>query len=165
MLANGTPSCLQTRPECGPSYLGSTLARIYVAHRQQTHHGTFKTRIEPFLGLANEADIGFAHAPAFGLARVLRTIKDEHLARYGLGRDQVWVLWHVARAVDLPGVVDPLYDVDARLCRRQRVSAEFATLLVIRAAVEHVRPSPGARWNMHRRDLEVVCRLPGRVGA
>ena len=96
---------------------------------------------------------------------MLRAIKDEHLARHRLGRDQVRVLRHVARAVDLPGMVYPLHDIDARLCRRQRVPAELAALLVVRPAVEHVRTRPGARWDLHGRDLEVVSRLSGRVGA
>jgi hypothetical protein len=124
-----------------------------------------KTRIGPFLSLANEPNIRLAHATTLRLARVLCAIKDEHLARHGLGRDQVWVLRHVARAVDLPSMVYPLHDVDACLRRRQRMPAELAALLVVRATVEHVRARPGARWDLHGRDLEVVCRLPGRVGA
>ena len=96
---------------------------------------------------------------------MLGAVEDEHLARDGLGRDQVRVLWHVARAVHLACVVDPLHDVDARLARGERVSAELAPLVVVRAAVEDVRAWPGARGDLHRRDLQVVRCLTGRVRA
>ncbi len=46
---------------------------------------------------------------------MLGTIKDEHLARDCLGGYQIWVLRHVARAIDFALVVDLLHDVDARL--------------------------------------------------
>jgi len=95
---------------------------------------------------------------------VLGAIKDEHLARHGLGRDQIRVLRHVSRAVDLARVVDPLHDVDPRLARRQRVPAQLAPFVVVRAAVEHVRAgTPGARGDLHGRDLEVVRCLAGGV--
>ena len=96
---------------------------------------------------------------------MLGAIKDEDLARHGLGRDHVRVLRHVPRAVDLARVVDPLHDVDARLARGERVSAELAPLVVVRAAVEHVRTWPGPRRDLHRRDLQVVRCLAGRVRA
>jgi hypothetical protein len=50
-------------------------------------------------------------------------------------------------------VIDPLDDVDARLARGERVSAELAPLIVVRAAVEYVRAWPGPRGDLHRRDL------------
>ena len=96
---------------------------------------------------------------------MLGAVKDEHLARYGLGRDQVRVLRHVSRAVDLARVVDPLHDVDPRLARGERVPAELAPLVVVRAAVEHVRAWPAARGDLHGRDLQVVRCLAGRVRA
>ena len=107
----------------------------------------------PLLSLAYKPDVGLAHAAALGLARVFGPIKDEHLARDGLGGDQVWVLRHVTRAIDLARVVDPLHDVDARLARGQRVPAELPTLIVVRATVEDVRAWPGARGDLHGRDL------------
>ena len=91
-------------------------------------------------------------------------IKDEHLARHGLGRDQIRVLGHVSRAVDLARVVDPLHDVDPRLARRQRVPAQLAPFVVVRATVEHVGAgTPGARGYLHGCDLKVVRRLAGGV--
>ena len=96
---------------------------------------------------------------------MLGAVEDEHLARDGLGRDQVWVLRHVARTVYFACVVDPLHDVDARLARGKRVSAELAPLVVVRAAVEDVCAWPGARGDLHRRDLQVVRCLAGRVRA
>ena len=96
---------------------------------------------------------------------MFRAVEHEHVARDGLGRDQVRVLWHVARAVDLARVVDPLHDADARLRRRERVSAELAALLVIGAAVEDVRARSAAGRDLYRRDLQVVGGLAGRVRA
>ena len=95
---------------------------------------------------------------------MLGAIKDEHLARHGLGRDHIRVLRHVSCAVDLARVVDPLHDVDPRLARRQRVSAQLAPFVVVRAAIEHVRAgTSGARGDLHGCDLEVVRRLAGGV--
>lgn len=48
---------------------------------------------------------------------MLRTVKDKHLARDGLRCNQIRVLRHVARAVDLSIVVNLLNDLDARLWR------------------------------------------------
>ena len=96
---------------------------------------------------------------------MLRPVEHEYVARDGLGRDQVRVLRHVARAVDLARMVDALHDADARLCRRERVCAELAALLVVRAAVEDVRACPAASRDLHRRNLQVVRRLAGRVRA
>jgi hypothetical protein len=96
---------------------------------------------------------------------MLGAIKDEHLARHGLGRDQVRVLRHVPRAVDLARMVDSLHDVDARLARGERVPAELAPLVVVCTAVEHVRARPGPRGDLHRRDLQIVRCLAGRVRA
>ena len=96
---------------------------------------------------------------------MLGAVEDEDFARDGLGGDQVRVLRHVARAVDLARVVDLLHDVDARLARGQRVPAELAPLVVVRAAVEDVRARPGARGDLHRRDLQVVRRLSRGVRA
>ncbi len=96
---------------------------------------------------------------------MLRPVEHEHVARDGLGRDQVRILRHVARAVDLARVVDPLHDADARLRRGERVPAELAALLVVRATIEDIRARSVAGRDLHRRDLEVVGRLAGRVRA
>lgn len=96
---------------------------------------------------------------------MFRAVEHEHVARDGLGRDEVRVLRHVARAVDLALVVDPLHHPDARLRRGERVPAELAALLVVRAAVEDVRARSAAGRDLHRGDLEVVGCLAGRVRA
>jgi len=71
----------------------------------------------PLLCLPDQSDIGFAHTAPLRFARMLRAIKDEHLTRDGLRCDQIRVLRHVARAVDLSIVVNFLSDLDARLWR------------------------------------------------
>jgi hypothetical protein len=76
----------------------------------------------PLSVLPNEPNVGFAHAGLVRLAGMFRAIKDEHLAADGLGRDHVGFLGHVAGAVDLALVVDPLDDGDAR-CGRDGVPA------------------------------------------
>ena len=96
---------------------------------------------------------------------MLCAVEHEHVSRDGLGRDQVRVLRHVARAVDLARMVDALHDADARLCRGERVAAELAALLVVRAAVEDVRAWSAARGDLYSRDLQVVGRLARRVRA
>jgi hypothetical protein len=45
------------------------------------------------------------------------------------------------------------------------VPTQLAPLVVVRAAIEDVRARPGARGDLHRRDLQVVRCLAGRVRA
>ena len=84
---------------------------------------------------------------------MLGPVKDEHLARHGFCGYHIGVLRHVARAVDLALMVDFLHDVDARLARGQRVPAQLAALVVVRAAVEDVCAWSGTRGDLHRGDL------------
>jgi hypothetical protein len=135
--------------------------------RRQPRHALPTTEAinSPFLSLPYEPDVRLTHPAALRLARVLRPVEHEHVARDGLSRDQVRVLRHVARAVDLARMVDALHDADARLCRRERVPAELAALLVVRAAVEDVRACAAAGGDLHRCDLQVVRCLAGRVRA
>jgi len=73
----------------------------------------------PLLGVPSQRDVGLALGPA-RLRRVLGAVEHVDLAHDGLGRDQVRVLRHVARAVHLARVVDRLGDLDPGLGRRVR---------------------------------------------
>ena len=75
-----------------------------------------------------------------------------------LRREQVGVLWHVPRAVDLALVVYALRDVDTRLLRRgrERVAPELAALVIVIRAVEHVARRARAFGEVHFGDLEVI---------
>ena len=128
-----------------------------LAHKRHSH--------APLLGLPGEPDVRFAHATALWLARMLCAIEDEYFPRDGLGRDQVWVLRHVARTVDLALMVDALNYLDARR-GGQRVAAELAPLIVVVAPVEAVRRGAVvALWKVDGGNLEVVLGLPRRVRA
>ena len=110
--------------------------------------------------LPHQPDIGLAHAPPLGLARVLRPIKHKHLPAHRLGRDEVGVLGHVPRAVDFAFVVDALDDLDAR-GGGEGVPPEFAPVVVVVATVELVRTRGGVvtLGYLDGRDLEVVLCL------
>ena len=96
---------------------------------------------------------------------MLRTIKHQHLTRHSLGRDQFRILRHVARSVDLSGMVNPLGDLNAR-CRWDGVTSELTALIVVVTAVQFV----GA-WGVvtfgdrDSGDLEVILGLTGGVGS
>ena len=112
----------------------------------------------PFFCLPNEFDIRPTHTSPFWLARVLCSIKDEYLSRDRFRSDQVWILGHVTRPVHLSRMIDLLYDLDAWL-GWDSVAAEFATLVVIVAAIELVCQGAVALRDMNGGDLEVVLRL------
>jgi hypothetical protein len=143
-----------------PLSAGSTRCRTY--DRVSLH--LVKAQLSaPLLGLADETDIRPTHPVPLRLVRVLRAVEHEHLAVDRLRREQVRVLRHVPRAVDLARVVDALHDLHAP---RERVPAQLATRVVVRAPVEHVRAPPtGAQGDLHGRDLQVVACLPGCVRA
>ena len=101
----------------GQAIAAGQLFNTQLAHKRHSH--------APLLGLPGEPDVRFAHATALWLARMLCAIEDEYFPRDGLGRDQVWVLRHVARTVDLALVVDALNYLDARR-GGQGVAAEGA---------------------------------------
>jgi hypothetical protein len=67
----------------------------------------------PFALLPFEPDVRPALLPFRRLGLVLCTIKDQHIPHPRLGRDEVGVLGHVSRAVDLVLVVDGLLDADS----------------------------------------------------
>jgi hypothetical protein len=117
----------------------------------------------PLLRLPDKADVRPTHPIPLGLVRVLRAVEHEHLAADRLGGEQVRVLRHVPRAVDLARVVDALHDLHAP---RERVAPQLAARVVVRAPVEHVRATPaGAQGDLHGRDLQVVACLSGCVRA
>jgi hypothetical protein len=80
----------------------------------------------PFLRVSPQRDVRLAGVSS-GLRRVLCAIKDVDLTHHSLGRDQVGVLRHVARAVDFAGVVDRLNDLDTRF--RRLVCTNFCYLV------------------------------------
>jgi hypothetical protein len=119
----------------------------------------------PLSVLPNEPDIRPTQSTLVGLVRVLRPVKDQHLPAHGFGRDQIRVLRHVSRAVDLAGVVDSLNDGDARR-GRECMAAELTCRVRVRCAGELVCTGGGhALGNLDGRDLEVVLRLAGGVCA
>ena len=61
---------------------------------------------------------------------MFRPIEYEHFARHRLGSDQVGVLGHIPRAVDLTRMVDPLSDLHPRLCR-DGMATEFTAFVVV----------------------------------
>lgn len=66
------------------------------------------------LPLTPQPNVGFALPIRRRLARMLRSVKDENIAGYCLGSDQVCILRHVSSTVDLMRMVDALDDLDAR---------------------------------------------------
>ena len=97
-----------------------------------------RKRDAPFLGLPDQSNVGLAHAPALRLARVLRPVEHKHLTRDSLSRDEVGILGHVPRAVDLPGVVDLLNDLYPGL-RWERMASELPPVIVVVCTVKFVR--------------------------
>lgn len=118
----------------------------------------------PFLCLPDELDIRPTHTSPLWLARVLRSIKDKHLSRYRFRSDQIWILRHVTRPVHFARMVDFLYDLDPRLGRNS-VSAEFATLVIVVAAIDLVCRGAITLRYMNGGDLEVVLCLARGVRA
>ena len=94
------------------------------------------------LAVALEDEIGFEGAVGLGLRRVLRPVEDVSLRRDGLGGNQVGVLRHVPRTIDLTLVVDLLRDLD--LAGGAGEAAGLAPLVVV----------------LPRVDLRVVVRQP-----
>lgn len=176
------------RIPCKAKSASPNTTRAYIPKKKATSTITTKSfkkkkketmHHSPFPRLAHEPDVRLAQATLLGLTRVLRAVPHEHLARDSLGRDEVRVLGHVARAVDLAGVVDLLDHLDAR-AGRDCVAPELAALVIVGCAVELRRcggggggggARGGARgggrsvgaWEMHCGDLEVVLGLPGGV--
>lgn len=91
---------------------------------------------------------------------MLRPIKNEHLSRDSFCREQIRVLRHIPRTVDLSIVIEFLDDLDAGL-RRDGVSTELTTLLVVVVAVKFFV----AFGDLDICDLEIVLGLAGGVGS
>jgi hypothetical protein len=118
----------------------------------------------PFTMLSRQPDIWLARAIALRLARVLRAVKDQHFSSDSFGGDEIWVLGHVSRAVDLSFMVDFLDDLYPR-AGWQRVSSELATLIVVVGAFKLIGARGGvvAFGDLDCGDLKVVLRLSGCV--
>lgn len=95
---------------------------------------------------------------------MFRAIEDQHIPTDRLGSNQVRILGHVARPVDLAVMVDLLDDLDAR-CGGDGVPAQLPALVVIRVAIELVRVGASALGDLDCGYLEVVLRLAGGVRA
>lgn len=93
---------------------------------------------------------------------MLRPIKNQHLASDGFCRDQVRILRHVPRTVDLAGMIDFLGYLNAR-CGWDGVPTQLSSFVVIVAAVEFV--SARAFRDLNGSDLKVVLCLTGGVCA
>lgn len=64
--------------------------------------------------LSSQPDIRFAYTTALRLARVLRAVKDQYLSGDSFGGDEIRVLGHISRTVNLSFVVDFLDDLYPR---------------------------------------------------
>lgn len=67
----------------------------------------------PLLALSDESNVRLAGTTDGRLGLVLRAVEDEYRSVNRLGRDEVGVLRHIPRAVDLALVVDRLLHADA----------------------------------------------------
>lgn len=93
------------------------------------------------------------------------SVKYEHLAGNGFGRNEIRVLGHIARSVDFPGMVDPLNDLDAGL-GRDGMAAQLAPLVVIIGAVKSVRRGAIVSfWKLDSGYLQIILGLAGSVGS
>ena len=93
---------------------------------------------------------------------MLCSIKDKYFSSYRFCGDQVWILRHITRPVHFACMIDFLYDLDARL-GWDSVSAEFATFVVVVAAIKFVCQGAIALWYMDGGDLKVILSLARRV--
>ena len=115
--------------------------------------------------LPDQSDIGPALPTTLRLARMLCAIKDVNLAGNSLRRDEVRILGHITRPVDLALVVDFLDNVDTRLWR-DGMATELAALVIVVRPVEFI--CGGAIITLREvyfGNLEVVLGLAGRVRA
>lgn len=69
---------------------------------------------------------------------MFRPVKHKYFTRDSLCRNQVWVLRHVSRTIDLSWVVDALNDLYMRLARED-VASQLAALVIVVSAVELFR--------------------------
>ena len=67
-----------------------------------------------FLPLTLQSNIGFALSVRRGVARMFRSVEDENVTGYCLGRDKIGILGHIPSSIDLVRVVDSLDDFDTR---------------------------------------------------
>lgn len=124
-----------------------------------------KAGYPPFLSLPDQGNVRPALTATFRLARVLGAVKHVDLSGDRFRRNEVGVLGHITRPVDLALVIDFLNDVDARLWR-DGVATELATLVVVVRAFELIGGGAViALWEMYFSDLEVILCLAGRVRA
>ena len=120
----------------------------------------------PLSTLPNKPNIRLTHSPPLRLTRMLRPIKNQHFPRNSLRRNQVRILGHIPRPINLPCMVDLLYNLDAR-GRGDRMSPQFPTLVIVICTIELVCPRPAcariAFGDVDGGDLEVVLCLAGCV--
>lgn len=91
---------------------------------------------------------------------MLCAVKDQHFSRNSFRCDEIWVLGHVPRTVDLSVVVDFLDDLYPG-AGGQRVSSELAAFIVVVGTVKFIgsRCRVVAFGDLDCRDLQVVLRL------
>lgn len=129
------------------------------------HVGSEKKGHAPFPMLANKPDVGFAQSPPFRFARMFCTIKNEDISHHRFRGNQVWILGHVPRSVDLPIMVDFLDDLYPG-CRWKVVAAQFPPFIVIVCPVKFIRSSCRIipfRY-LHGGNLQVILRLSRCMG-
>ena len=80
--------------------------------------------------LTHQRDIRLTLSTSLWLTRMLRTIEHVHLSRHSLCRNQVRILGHITRSVDLALVVDFLDDLNAWL-GWYGVTTEFSAFIIV----------------------------------
>lgn len=91
---------------------------------------------------------------------MLCTIEDQYFPRHGFGCNQIWILRHVSRTVDLSVMVDFLDDLYP-WCRGKCVATQFAAFIVIVSPIKFIgtRCWVVAFGDLDGRNLEVVLCL------
>lgn len=118
----------------------------------------------PFPLLTNQPNIRLTLTTPLRLTRVFRSIENKDLARHRFSGNQIRILWHVSRPVDFTRMIYPLDDLDSG-CRRNCVSTEFFSLVVVISSVKFVR---AGRWvpafgDLNLSNLQVILCLTGCV--
>lgn len=91
---------------------------------------------------------------------MLRSVPDEDFSRDSARRYHVRLLRHVPRSVHFARMRDALRDLDSRLRRCERVSAELTSFVIVVGMVQFLRTCGFvALRKMDGCDLEIVLRL------
>jgi hypothetical protein len=121
-------------PRTWPAFAGFH-ANPYLSLTENDHKTS--RGIAPFFRLTNQANIRPAYAVPFRLTGVFCAIENQDLARDSFRGNEIRILWHIPCPIDFTIVIDLLNDLDTR-SRRDRMTAEFASFIVVIGLVELV---------------------------